>query len=418
MKDPCLKPSETPTTTLIHGIDRRSFVVIISLTMALAALAIDITLPAFATMRAEFGLAQGSSAVAPVITASLVGLAIGQVAWGPLSDSLGRKVILYAGIAVYIAGAVGSALTPSLTALYVTSFVTGLGASGARVVALSSVRDSYSGQAMAKTMSYVMMVFLLIPLIAPGLGAAILKFSNWRVIYAFIALAGITILVLNRRLPETLPVQDRIPLHFGNLGRAARFVVTNRLTMGYTLAQTAVFGFFASYLASSELIINNVFGMGRWFTLVFSGFAALLAAAVFINNKLLNRLQLRTMLRIAFGSFTVVALAFATMALITDGVPSFGVFIAMLAPLLLVHGLLLPNLNAAALIPMGSVAGTASAIIGLISLLGGSIIGSFIDRAFNGTILPLALAAAVLGIISLAFAIWADRVWDEQTADG
>jgi DHA1 family bicyclomycin/chloramphenicol resistance-like MFS transporter len=156
--------------------------------------------------------------------------------------------------------------------------------------------------------------------------------------------------------------------------------------------------------------------MGRWFTVVFSGFAALLALAVFINNKMLNRLQLRTMLRIAFWGFAIVALAFAAMAIATDGVPPFGVFIAMLAPLLLVHGLLLPNLNAAALIPMGSVAGTASAIIGLISILGGSIIGSFIDRAFNGTILPLALSAAVLGLISLGFAMWADRVWNKETA--
>jgi DHA1 family bicyclomycin/chloramphenicol resistance-like MFS transporter len=257
---------------------------------------------------------------------------------------------------------------------------------------------------MAKMMSYVMMVFLLVPLIAPSLGAAILALSGWRFIYAFVALAGIAVLVVNRRLPETLSPQDRIPLHFGNLGRAGWFVVTNRFTMGYTLAQTAVFGFFASYLASSELVINDVFGMGRWFTVTFSGFAALLAVAVFINNKLLNRLELRTMLRIAFGSFAVVAIAFAAMAVATDGVPPFGVFIAMLAPLLLVHGLLLPNLNAAALIPMGSVAGTASAII-----------GSFIDRAFNGTILPLALSAAVLGIISLGCAMWADKVWDEET---
>jgi DHA1 family bicyclomycin/chloramphenicol resistance-like MFS transporter len=402
---------------MIHGIDRRTFVVIISLTMALAALAIDITLPAFATMRADFGLAEGSSAVAPVITASLAGLAIGQLVWGPLSDSLGRKVILYSGITVYVAGAVGSALAPSLTVLFITSFITGLGASGARVVALSSVRDTYSAQAMAKMMSYVMMVFLLVPLIAPSLGAAILALTGWRSIYVFVALAGVSVLILNRRLPETLLPEDRIPLHFGNLGRAAWFVVTNRFTMGYTLAQTAVFGFFASYLATSELVIDDVFGMGRWFTLVFSGFAALLAIAVFINNRLLDWLQLRTMLRIAFGGFTVVALAFAAMALATGGVPPFGVFIAMLAPLLLVHGLLLPNLNAAALIPMGSVAGTASAIIGLISILGGSIIGSFIDRAFDGTIIPLALSAAILGIISLGFATWADKVWDREALD-
>ncbi len=389
--------------------------VVISFTMALAALAIDTTLPAFATMRDNFGLAPGSSAVAPVITASFAGLALGQLAWGPLSDALGRKTILYLGIAVYITGAVGSAAAPSLGVLYLTSFVTGIGASGARVVALSTVRDTFAAETMAKMMSYVMMVFLLVPLIAPTLGAAILALSNWRLIYGFIAAAGFAVLILNHRLPETLPAANRIPLQLGDLARAARFVIANRLTVGYTLAQTAVFGFFASYLASSELIINNVFGMGRWFTAVFSGFAALLAVAVYVNNKLLNTLQLRTLLRMAFGGFTAVAIAFAAMALATDGVPPFWLFVAMLAPLLLVQGLLLPNLNAAALIPMGSVAGTASAMIGMISILGGSIIGSFIDRAFDGTIIPIALGAAILGAVSLGFALWADRVWEAET---
>lgn len=405
------------TTTQHANIDmgRRRFIFTISMTMALAALAIDITLPAFAQMRTDFGLAANSSAVAPVITFSLIGLAIGALAWGPLSDALGRKAIVYAAIGVYIAGAIGSSLATGLTMLYLTSFITGIGASGARVVALSAVRDTRKGHQMAKTMSYVMAIFLVVPLFAPVIGAGILGVSSWRVIYGFIAVSGVVVLFLNTPMPETLTPEKRIPLNGRRLAAAALFVVSNRLTMGYTLASTAVFGFFASYLASSELLVGDVFDKAEWFPIIFSGFAALLGLGVLLNNLLLNYWSLRTMLRIAFSSFVVVAIAFATMAWITDGQPPLVVFLAMLGPLLVVHALLIPNLNAAALIPMGAVAGTASAVIGAISLLGGSIIGSFIDRSFNGTITPFASSAVILGLIALAFSWWADRVWDAQS---
>jgi len=408
---------ETTTQHADFDIGRRRFIFTISMTMALAALAIDITLPAFGQMRTEFGLAPDSSAVAPVITFSLMGLALGALAWGPLSDALGRKAIVYSGIGVYVAGTIGSSLAPGLGVLYLTSFITGIGASGARVVALSAVRDTHRGHRMAKTMSYVMAIFLLVPLVAPVIGATILRISDWRVIYLFIAISGIAVLLLNTAMPETLPRAGRIPLSLGRLGGAALYVVRNRLTMGYTLAQTAVFGFFASYLASSELLIADVFDKAAWFPLIFSGFAALLGLGVLLNNLLLNWWSLRTMLRIAFSGFVIVAIAFATMAWFTGGRPPLVVFLAMLGPLLVVHALLIPNLNAAALIPMGSVAGTASAVIGAISLLGGSVIGSFIDRSFNGTITPFAVSALGLGLVALAFSWWADRVWDSQTED-
>ncbi|MCL1594100.1 MAG: multidrug effflux MFS transporter [Actinomycetia bacterium] len=405
-----------PTQETELPIARRRFIVTISMTMALAALAIDMTLPAFAQMRTDFGLAADSSAIAPVITFSLTGLALGQLAWGPLSDALGRKVILYAGISVYVAGAVGSALTPNLSMLYFTSFLAGIGASGARVVALSAVRDIYEGHRMAKMMSYVMAIFLLVPLVAPIIGAGVLALGDWRLIYALIAVSGVAVLLLNTGLPETLPADRRMSLDAHQLGVAVLFVLRNRLTMGYTLAQTAVFGFFASYLASSELLIGDVFDKGEWFPLIFSGFAALLGIGVLINNVLLNWLSLRTLLRIAFSGFLIVAVAFAIMALATDGRPPLTVFIVMLAPLLVVHALLIPNLNAAALIPMGAVAGTASALIGAISILGGSVLGSFIDRAFDGTITPFALSAVGAGVVALGFSWWADRVWDTETA--
>jgi len=403
-----------PTQTKLGHVE---FIALISMTMALAALAIDITLPSFGDMRTEFGLAADSNAIAPAITFSLIGLALGQILWGPLSDALGRKAILYVGIGVYIVGAAGAAISPSLMVLYASSFVIGFGASSARVVALSVVRDIYVGHRMAKTMSLVMAVFLLVPLLAPSLGAGLRALSSWRFVYVFVGLAGATVLLWSTRLSETLPPDRRIPLDLPRLGAAFKFVLTNRLTMGYTIAQGFVFGFFASYLASSEIIIRDVFGLAPWFPLIFSGFAVLLGAAILVNNQMLNRFDLRTMLRFAFGLFLVGSIVFASMAIITGGSPSFLVYVVTLAPLITVYALLLPNLNSAALIPMGPVAGTASALIGMISILGGSIIGSFIDRAFNGTITPFAVSSAVVGIIAFGFFVWADLAWEQDAVE-
>jgi MFS transporter, DHA1 family, multidrug resistance protein len=151
--------------------------------------------------------------------------------------------------------------------------------------------------------------------------------------------------------------------------------------------------------------------------LIFSGFAVLLGAAILVNNQMLNRFDLRTMLRFAFGLFLVGGIVFASAAIITNGSPSFLVYVLTLAPLITVYALLLPNLNSAALIPMGPVAGTASALIGMISILGGSIIGSFIDRAFDGTITPFAVSSAVVGIIAFGFFVWADLAWEHEAVE-
>lgn len=407
----------TETQSPEARIGRVEFTAMISMTMALAALAIDITLPSFGDIRDQFGLASDSNAVAPVITFALMGLAIGQLLWGPLSDALGRKVILYAGIITYILGAVGAAASPALGVLYASSFVIGIGASGARVVALSTVRDLYAGHRMAKVMSLILAIFLLVPLVAPSIGAAVGTAYTWRYVYVFVAVAGVSVLLWTTRLPETLIPDRRIQLDLAKLGAAVGFVLRNRLTMGYTLAQALVFGFFASYLASSELIIGDVFGLADWFPLIFSGFAAFLGAAILLNNHLLNRLDLRTMLRIAFGLYLAGGIVFALMAIFTGGSPPFVVFVVMLAPLLGVYALLLPNLNSAALIPMGSMAGTASAVIGMVSILGGSVIGSFIDRAFDGTITPFAVSAAITGIVAFGFFVWADRAWDREAVE-
>jgi DHA1 family bicyclomycin/chloramphenicol resistance-like MFS transporter len=253
------------TDSLKRGMGKREFIVLISMLMALTALAIDMMLPAFGQIRSEFGLTADSSTVALVVTVFLIGFGVGQPVWGPLSDALGRKRILWLGLLIYALAAIGAAMAPSLTALLLLRFVTGLGAAAIRVVTQGAIRDRYQGQAMAKVLSYIFAIFLLVPMVAPSLGAGILAVGDWRWIFAFYVLVAVLVALWSTRMPETLPPERRIDLDPHGVWAAAKVVLTSRYTMGFTIAQMLVFGFFASYLASTELMIHDIFDLRPWF---------------------------------------------------------------------------------------------------------------------------------------------------------
>jgi DHA1 family bicyclomycin/chloramphenicol resistance-like MFS transporter len=382
--------------------------------MAVVALAIDMMLPAFGVMRSEFGLAADSNALAPIITFFFLGLALGQPIWGPLSDALGRKRILYLGLAVYIAASIGATFAPSLPVLFALRFLAGVGAAGPNVVARGIVRDAYAGQTMAKVMSYVMAVFMVVPVVAPTFGAIILAFGSWQLIFWFFATFGLGVGLWSRRLPETLAPNRRIPLNLRHLTGATGTVLRSRFTMGLTFAQAALLGFFVSYLASSQLMIEDIFRLDAWFPIIFGGSAAAIGLGMLVNARLLNVVPLRSLLRGAFIGYGAATFFFAAIAWATGGKPPFWLFLLGLTPILFSHALLIPNLNAAAMIPMGSVAGTAAAAVGTISILGGALIGALIDNWYNGTIIPLATAGLLGCAIAFAFFIWAERVWDSS----
>ena len=387
------------------------FIVLVSMLMALTALAIDLMLPAFGAMRSSFGLPSDSSAVAPVVTVFLLGLGIGQPLWGPLSDALGRKRILWLGLAVYGVAAAGAATAPSLEVLLAWRFVGGLGAGAVRVVAVGTVRDRSRGEAMARIMSYVMAVFILVPVIAPTLGSVVLAFTSWQATFWVLVACALLAAAWSSRLPESLAVEDRIPPDPRRLVLAIRVVLSSRFAMGLTLAQTATFALFASYLATSELLIDDVFGLRDWFPLIFGATALLMGMGMVANPRMLDRYGFRHWLRLVLTGYLVAVLLLAAIAIATGGQPPFWLFLLGLAPVLLAQGFVTPNLNSAAMMPMGHIAGTAAAVIGSISTLGGAAIGALIDRAYDGTILPFALAGALLGLLGYACYRWSDAAW-------
>ncbi len=398
----------------IAAMGKREFIVLISMLMALTALAIDMMLPAFAEMRSSFGLAPDSTAIAPVITVFLVGFGSGQLLWGPLSDALGRKRILWVGLTIYSLAALGAALAPSLSILLLLRFVGGFGAAAIRIMTQGTIRDRYRGDQMAKVLSYIMAVFLLVPMMAPSLGTAVLAIGDWRWIFAFFVAAALIAGFWARRLPETLPVERRLSPNPTRLLAAARVVLGSRFAMGFTIAQMAVFGFFASYLASTELIVDDVFGLGPWFPLVFGGASLMLGAAMLFNPRLIDRFGLRRMVRFALTGYLGATTLFAVIALSTGGHPPFWLYLVGVLPILMAHSFVMPNLNSAAMMPMGRVAGTAAAIIGAIATLGGAIIGASIDAAYDGSVTPFALAGLLVCTVAFVAYRWSDAVWEDS----
>lgn len=383
----------------------REFVAIVELSMGMAAMSIDLLLPAFPEMRETFGLAEDATEISSVVTAFLFGVALGQLVYGPLSDRFGRKRLLYAGLVVYVLGAVASTAAESLGAFVVCRFVWGLGAAAPRSLALAMVRDTHEGDRMARVMSHVMATFILVPVVAPSIGAGLLAVGDWHLVVWVPVAVALVLAVWMLRLPETLPAERRRSVAPSALLEGAAAVAGNRQTLAFTLATTCLFGVMTSYIGSTEVIVDEVFGEADLFPVLFGVLAIGLALGALLSGRLVMRLGLDRLVR--YGGVYVVSAAagLAAIAIATDGHPPLWLF--MVATGLTLPGVttLVPNCNTAAMRPLGHVAGMAAAVIGTFSTAVGALLGSVVDRAYDGSVLPFSVGALVLAGASCAF-IW------------
>ncbi len=383
----------------------REFIALITALMAMTALGIDLMLPAFPDIRAEYGMSADSTQVAWVITAYFFGMAIGPWFYGPLSDRIGRRKPLYAGLVLYVIGASVAALAPTWPLLVVARFVWGVGASGPRSLAVTMVRDRNEGDSMARLMSMIMAVFMLVPILAPALGAGLIHVLPWRAVFWFPAIVALVMMVWARRLPETLNPANVRPFTVRAVVTGGREVVTHRQAMSMMIAMTFLYSSMTAYLASSEVIIGDVYGYGDWFPLFFAVVAVLFAGNSLFNARLVQHIGVILLLR----RMSLVGVAMCTMffgvSLLNGGVPNFWLFAVALAIAMPMAQGLSPNANTAAMTPLPHVAGTASAIIATVTTAGGAVFGGLAANAFDGTVRPF--AASMLVFMSIAAAcIW------------
>jgi DHA1 family bicyclomycin/chloramphenicol resistance-like MFS transporter len=375
------------------------------LSLASAAISIDLILPAFSRIRSDLGLAADSAATAGLVTAFFLGMAVGPIPLGLLADRYGRRSTFLATCALFISGALLAAAVPTLGLMLIARFVWGLGAAGLRVIAVAAIRDRFVGADMAREMAFAMTVFACVPVFAPVVGAGLIKFMPWRGTFVVCAGFGMVLALWSLRLPESLPVERRQPLQLRQVGVATMAIVRSRAALLYTLASVAVFGSFSSYLATSERVIDEVFHRRSWFPFVFGGTAILMGAASMAVGRSVERIGLDRLIRWALFGYTISAVLMYAVSRGAGGRPNFWPWIALLAIVLVFYNVLFPNLNAATMIPVGHVAGTAAAVYATVTTAAGAVVGERLDKAFDGTVNPFSLSFAIAGLVALGLVL-------------
>ena len=379
---------------------------LIAALMASNALGIDSMLPALPAIGESLGVAEENRRQL-IITFYMLGFGAAQLAYGPLADRFGRKRLLIGCMIFYAGFATLSGLATSFTLLLAARTMHGISAAGARVLVVAVVRDRFRGAAMAQVMSTAMIVFMIVPVLAPSFGQAVLAIGSWRHIFIVLALYALALALWGgMRLPETLDRAARRRLSAGHIGEAVAETLSTRVSIGNTAVVTLTFGALLGYIGSVQQVIFDVFHRPGLMGLAFACIALPMALSSWLNSRLVMRFGSRRLLLAALATFTSFAALHLVVAL-TVGETIWS-FVALQALTTGWSGLVGSNAGALAMEPLGHIAGTASALQGLISTVGAALIGLAIGQLFNGTTVPLIAGFVCCGTLAMAVAWWAN----------
>jgi DHA1 family bicyclomycin/chloramphenicol resistance-like MFS transporter len=391
------------------------FIALMAALMASNALAIDSMLPALPAIGDALGVGEENRRQL-VVTFYLLGFGTAQIGYGPLSDRFGRKGLLIGGLVLYACFATLAGLAGSFPLLLGARVMQGVAAAATRVLVVSVVRDRYHGAAMARVMSLVMIVFMIVPVLAPFFGQAVLAVASWRHIFIGLGVYGALLAAwVLIRLPETLAPERRRALSFGAIGEAASLTLRTRQSIGNTFVSTLLMGALFAFINSVQQIVFDVFRHPAALPFVFAAIAGPMALSSYANSKLVVRLGSRRILLTALSTFTAAAaLHLAVAASAGETIWSFALLQALTMGS---FGLIGANAGALAMEPMGHVAGTASSLQGVITTVGGALIGFAVGQHFDGTTLPFLIGFTGCGAAALLMAFWANRPPSRDSRD-
>nr|WP_050522356.1 MFS transporter [Pseudorhodobacter wandonensis] len=380
------------------------FIAMIAMLFATIAFSIDSMLPALPTIAAELTPEIPNKAQL-ILTSFVLGMGLGTMVAGPLSDSFGRRRIIVIGSVIYCIAAAVAYFAPTLETMLLARVVQGLGVAAPRVVSLALVRDLYKGREMARVVSFAMMIFTLVPAIAPLAASGIIAAFGWRAIFVtFVLFSGLSLIWLMARQPETLPLESRRPFRAAPLIAALREVLSHRTIVTTIAVQTLVLGSLFGMLSSAQPVIDVQFGRADSFPLWFALVALCAGLASPTNAALVGRLGMRYLVTATLISQIIIsgAMLVLTLSGLLPAGLAFAAFIFWMISVFAMAGLTLGNLNALALEPVGHIAGMAASVAGSISTVLAVVIAAPLGLAFNGNYVPLVLGISVMAVLALA----------------
>ncbi len=377
------------------------FISLMATLMSFVALAIDAMLPALGQIGQDLKV-QNPNDVQLVISSIFLGMSIGLIFFGPISDSFGRKPGIYIGMSVFIVGCLTSIFSPTFEIMIVGRVLQGIGAASCRVITVAMIRDRFEGIAMAKIMSLIMIFFILVPALAPSIGQLILMVANWRVIFVFMLFLSITsVLFLAFRQPETLEVDKRLPFSLKTILNGILETLNNYKARNYTIASGLVFGAFIGYLSSSQQILQVQYKLGKLFPIFFGILALAIGLASFANSRWVDRFGMEKLCQKALMILVSLAIFFLVFSYFNDGHPPLIALMLYLMCSFFCFGILFGNLNTLAVQPLGHIAGVANSVISSLQTFISVILGGSIGHYYNGTIIPVIVGFLILGLCGL-----------------
>lgn len=380
------------------------FVALMALMMSMVAFSIDAVMPAFGPIARDFPLDEPND-IQFVIYAFMAGFGVMQIVFGPLADWLGRRPLMLAGLAVYLIGTVLALAAPSFDLLLVARAAQGMGAAATRVLIVTIVRDRFEGREMARVMSLIMMIFITVPIVAPGMGSLILAVGPWQlIVVAMLALALALAVWFALRMPETLKPAYRKRVSLGSFGRDIARILRSRIAFGYTSAMLLMQGCIMIYIGmAAQVFETDVYPLGPiGFPLVFAGLGLMMGLASFANSRLVTRFGMRRMSHGGLIGFVAVTGLMLAVALAFDGRPPLSLLLPPLAVSHFLFSITMPNFNTMAMEELGDIAGTASSFIGCYTAVGSALVGALVSQRFDATVIPLTAGYFALGALCLA----------------
>ncbi|MEJ2042699.1 MAG: multidrug effflux MFS transporter [Reinekea sp.] len=377
------------------------FIALIALMTSLTALAIDAMLPALPSIAEDLNVSDYRH-TQWVVTSVIFGMAFGQLLFGPVSDAFGRKFGIISGIALFCLGAVISMMATTLPVLLIGRLIQGFGVSGPRIATMALVRDQYVGDRMARVMSFVMMIFIIVPMMAPMVGQAIITFVSWRAIFAlFIVMSVFAAFWLAIRQPETLTDRTRRPFRLSGIIQAAYISLSHRRVMVFSIISGLGFGSLLSYIVSSQSIFQDIYQVGDQFPFYFAALAFGLGLASLANSALVVQFGSERLAAIGLSGMSVLAGVLMIISLLNQGVPPLWSFMTLGFAIFFCIGILFGNVNSLAMVPLGKMAGIGAAVVGSVSNVFGVLVSALVGWFFDATLTPIFAGIMVCAITSL-----------------